>query len=275
MLRTNHPGSREVILKLYRRFQDLSFAEIGVVAVFRSGNDGFHWQLGEKTAAASDLRSAVWGLEAALCEAIIGSQQRLMAIHAATLYLRNSAVLLVGASGVGKSTLSVALSQRGFTLATDDVALIDPQTLHVHPIPRCVHLDQHSVLLLGAEGFHFPNGWRQFSFLTPVDLDTRPTPQCKAGLLIYIAAPRASRPHLRPVSQSEMAARLLSETGQGQLTDSENLAMLARVSISAGCFHLVPGSLSETVDVVSDLILGHQSTPIAIEHQDSGAAKFG
>ena len=274
VLRTNHSGSRESILRLYRQFSRTSVAEIEVEAVFLSENDGFHWQLEEKTAVASDFRSALWGLEAALCEAIIRSQQHLIAIHAATLYFRNSAVMLVGPSGAGKSTLSVALSRRGFTLATDDVALLDPQTLNIFPIPRCVHLDRHSVLLLEADGLRLPNAWRQFSFLTPEDLDSRPTPQCSAGLLIYIAGPRVPRAQLKPVSQSEMAARLLSETGQGRLTDSEDLAVLARMSISAACFQLVPGSLSETADLVSDLILGNQRAG-APDHQDFRVAKLG
>ena len=73
--------------------------------------------------------------------------------------------MLVGPSGAGKSTLSVALSRRGFTLATDDVALLDPRTLHIFPIPSCVHLDRHSVLLLEADGVRLPNAGRQFSFV--------------------------------------------------------------------------------------------------------------
>ena len=98
--------------------------------------------------------------------------RRWIAIHAATVYSRDSAVMLVGPSGAGKSTLSVALSRRGFTLATDDVAFIDPETLEVHPIPRCVHLDRRSVELLEADGFRLPESWKRISFVAPVDLNT-------------------------------------------------------------------------------------------------------
>jgi hypothetical protein len=261
VLRTNHPESRDAFVRLYRQFESSIDAETAIEAVFRSQGDEFRWQLGEKTGRASDVRGALWGLESALCEATLRSQQRLIAIHAATIYSRDSAVMLVGPSGAGKSTLSVALSRRGFTLATDDVALVDPNTLTVHPIPRCVHLDRQSVLLLEAECFHLPETWKRFSFLAPVDLDSRPIPQCGAGLLIYIAGPRAQRSRLKPVSQSEMAARLLSETGQGPLTDSENVAVFSRMSSSAACFHLIPGSLSETADLVAALILRHQYAP--------------
>jgi hypothetical protein len=273
VLRTNHPDSQEAFLRLYRKFLSPRAGETGVEAVLSEETDGFRWRLREKALGASDLGSALWGLEAALCEAILRSQQRWTAIHAATVYSRDSAIMLVGPSGAGKSTLSVALSRRGFTLATDDVAFVDPQTLYVHPIPRCVHLDQESVRLLQADGLRFPDDWKRFSFLAPVDLDNRPIPECRAGLLIYIARPRAQRPQIRPVSQSEMAARLLSETGQGPLTDSENLAVLARISSSAGCFHLVPGSLSETADLVSDLSSQRQRTSVTTDRRGVRGAK--
>jgi hypothetical protein len=259
VLRTNVGEARDSFARLYRQFFNSSGAEIEVEAVVCNEGDGFRWELQEKTGASVDLGSALWSLESALCEAILRSQVRWIAIHAATVYSGDSAVMLIGPSGVGKSTLSVALSRRGFALATDDVAFIDPKTLEIHPIPRCIHLDQRSVQLLEADGFRLPESWNRISFIAPVDLNSQPIPRCRAGLLIYIAAPRAERPYLKPVSQSEMAARLLSETGQGPLPDSAALEVLVKVSSSAACFSLIPGSLSETADAISDLILGHRA----------------
>jgi hypothetical protein len=260
VLRTNDAHSSDSIVRLYRQFVSQNLADIRVDAVFRRENGGFRWRLQEKSGIASDLPRALCDFESALCEAIIRSQRRLIAIHAATVYSADSAVLLLGPSGAGKSTLSVALNRRGFVLATDDVALLDPETLEIHPIPRCVHLDKRSVQLLEADGFRLPQSWRRISFVAPIDLDPhyKHLPRCKAGMLIYIAGPRAQHPDLRPVSQSEMAARLLSETGQGPLSDSEALDVLVKVSSSAACFSLIPGSLSETADALSDLILRYR-----------------
>jgi hypothetical protein len=260
VLRTNDAHSSDSIVRLYRQFVSQDLANIGVDAVFRRENNEFHWRLQEESGTASDLRRALCDFESALCEAIIRFQARLIAIHAGTVYSSDSAVLLIGPSGAGKSTLSVALSGRGFTLATDDVAFIDPETLEIHPIPRCVHLDQRSVQLLEADGLKLPESWKRIAFVAPIDLNPqyKPLPPCKAGLLIYIAGPRARHPHLKPVSQSEMAARLLSETGQGRLSDSEALDVLVKVSSSAACFSLIPGSLSDTADSLSDLILRHR-----------------
>jgi hypothetical protein len=258
VLRTNFGEARDSFARLYRQFLNPSGAEIGVEAVVCTESDRFRWRLQEKTGASLDLGSALWSLESALCEAILRSHERWIAIHAATVYSGDSAVMLIGPSGAGKSTVSVALSRRGFTLATDDVAFLDPETLDVHPIPRCVHLDRRSVELLEADGLKLPESWKRISFVAPVDLGSQPIPRCRAGLLIYIAAPRVERPSFKPVSQSEMAARLLSETGQGPLSDSQALSVLAKVSSEAGCFTLIPGSLSETADALSDLILRHR-----------------
>lgn len=258
VLRTNFGEARDSFARLYRQFLNPSSAEIGVEAVVCDESDRFRWSFQEKTGASLDLGSALWSLESALCEAILRSQRRWIAIHAATVYSGDLAVMLIGPSGAGKSTLSVGLSRRGFALATDDVAFIDPETLDVHPIPRCVHLDRRSVELLDADGVRLPESWKRVSFVAPVDLNSQPIPRCRAGLLIYIAAPRAERPYFKPVSQSEMAARLLSETGQGPLSDSQALSVFAKVSSEAACFTLLPGSLSETADALSDLILRQQ-----------------
>ena len=141
VMKTNHSESRDAIVRLYHRFLRSSASETVVEAGFEAEGDGFRWRVGDKTGDGPNLGSALWAFESALCEGIIRSQRRLIAVHAATLYFRGLAVMLIGPSEAGKSTLSVAFSRRGFTLATDDVALVDPQTLNVHPIPRCLHLD--------------------------------------------------------------------------------------------------------------------------------------
>ena len=113
---------------------------------------------------------------------------------------------------------------------------------------------ERSLALLEADGFRVPEMLRRLSFVTPTDLDNRPVPQCVADLLIYVAGPRRDLPHLKRISQSEMAAHLWSEIGQGPLTDSETIRVLTRMSSSARCFTLIPSSLSETADVVADLV---------------------
>jgi hypothetical protein len=274
-LRTNHPDAREAFARLYRRFVKSGTDEVAVDALLESNRDQFLWRLREKTVASLDLNSALLGLESALCEAIIRSQQSSIAVHAAALYSVDSVVLLVGPSGAGKSTLSLALSRRGMTAATDDVTLVDPKTLRVLPIPRPFHLDRQSVLLLEGDRMQLPEVWKRLSFMAPIDLDEKSVPQWRAGLLIFITGPRTRFPHLKPVSQSEMAARLLSETGEGPLTDSETVRVLSRVCGGASCFTLVPGPFAQTADALGELILRPQKEFTVSTKCDHAIAAFG
>jgi hypothetical protein len=180
-----------------------------------------------------------------------------MAIHASVIYAGDSAALLVGTSGAGKTTLSLALARRGLSVATDDVALVNPETLHVLPIPRCFHLDRQSVALLEADGFQFPNSWKRSSFMVPSDLGAQAGSAGRARLLVFMSGPRARQPLFRTISQAEMVARVLSETGQGPIEDPEIVRRLSQVVAGAACYSLISGPLAETADALADLLTRH------------------
>jgi hypothetical protein len=253
---TNRPDARRSIARLYERFRCASRGETGVEALLEGDRiDGFRWRVGESAGTTSDLPGALWSLEAALCQAIIRSQRRCMAVHASAICAGNSATLLVGRSGAGKTTLSLALARRGLAVATDDVALVEPETLNVFPIPRCFHLDDQSVTLLEADGLRFPQSWKRFSFMVPSDLGVRAIGPCRAQLLVFVSAPPAEQPLITPISQAEMVARLLSETGQGPLEDPEIVRGLCRLAGGVSCHSLIPGPLAETADALAYLAL--------------------
>ena len=62
-------------------------------------------------------------------------------VHAAVVATATRSVLLIGRSGSGKSTTAVGLATAGLALYTDDVALIDRDTLRPVFVPRPVKLD--------------------------------------------------------------------------------------------------------------------------------------
>jgi len=253
-LHTSRADAREAILRLYGRFQTQGAQENAVQAALSEDGDGFAWVVGEVSGTAPDIGSSLWSLESALCEATIRSQRRMIAVHAAAIYSGRLAALLVGSSGAGKSTLSFSMIRRAFTIATDDVSLVDPDTLAVFPIPRCFHLDDTSVSLLKADGTRLPEVWSRSGFMTPADLNREAVPRVRAAILVFISGPREERPRIAAISQSEMAARLLSETGKGPLTDLETVAVLSRIASGASCLRLVPGPLTQTADLLADAI---------------------
>jgi hypothetical protein len=253
-LRTNVPDARRLIARLYRNFSAPSVVDTALEVVVEQDRDGFLWKLDEHSGTSQDLPSALSNLEAALCETIIRSQQRCIAIHSATIQVENSFAMLAGRSTAGKTTLSLALTRRGFPAAGDDVALLRPETLDVLPIPRCFHLDDRGASLLEADGLEFPASWLRFRFMVPNDFRQPDVSPRRARWLIFLRGPRAEQPVIAPLSQAEMTARLLSETGQGPLEDSETIRVICRLVSEASCFELRPGPLAETADAIVDLL---------------------
>jgi len=254
-LHTNVNDVQYLMTGLYRDFltSNLNGSEAEAI-IQRKREDQFSWRLGEKGGTASTLPHALWNLEAALCETIIRSQRRSIAIHAAIIQVEDSIAILAGRSQAGKTTLSLALARRGLRVAGDDVALVEPETLNVLPIPRCFHVDDRGAALLEAGGPPLPTAWRRFRFIVPNDFGGPVGSSGHPRWLIFMRGPRAGHPMIAAVSQAEMTARLLSECGQGPLSDSETIAVICRLASGASCFALTPGPLGETADAITTLL---------------------
>jgi hypothetical protein len=85
-------------------------------------------------------------------------------IHAASLSTGMGAVMVGGLGGVGKTTLSMALSREpGFTLGAENLSLTDGET--VLPCHEPIRMDPHSLELLGAmpalHPMRFPAGLKE------------------------------------------------------------------------------------------------------------------
>ena len=97
-------------------------------------------------------------LECGLDWCIASHCHQYLIVHAAALERGGRALLLPAPAGSGKSTLCAALVRcGGWRLLSDELALIDPASGHVVPLPRPVRLKGASIdalqALVGAQGF--------------------------------------------------------------------------------------------------------------------------
>jgi len=69
-------------------------------------------------------------------------------VHAAVIEKNGFVAIMPGSPGAGKSTLCAALVNRGWRLFSDEMALINPETLHVIPIPRPISLKNESINII-------------------------------------------------------------------------------------------------------------------------------
>ncbi|CAD5375194.1 Aldolase [Rubrivivax sp. A210] len=75
---------------------------------------------------------------------------RYLILHAAVLERNGRALILPAPPGSGKSTLCAGLAWRGWRLLSDELALIDPASGRVSPLPRPVSLKNRSIEVIRA-----------------------------------------------------------------------------------------------------------------------------
>lgn len=77
----------------------------------------------ERHAGADDPDLSAYFMGSAM--AAILQQRQFLILHASAVKMRDGAILFMGRSGVGKSTICYALQQRGFSMIADDMAVLD------------------------------------------------------------------------------------------------------------------------------------------------------
>jgi HprK-related kinase A len=82
-----------------------------------------------------------WGLN--WCIASLSHQ--FLIIHSSVVEKNGEAIIMPGAPGSGKSTLSAALAANGWRLLSDEMALVSLENLQVYPVPRPISLKGTSI----------------------------------------------------------------------------------------------------------------------------------
>jgi len=78
-------------------------------------------------------------------------------LHGSTISNGKAAILLMGASGKGKSTLTTLLATHGFELVADDVSPLHAKTTHIHHNPAAVSIKHGAFKLLKPLVSNFNN----------------------------------------------------------------------------------------------------------------------
>lgn len=112
-----------------------------------------------------------WGLN----WAVTAHAHHYVVYHAAVLERAGRAVVLPAPPGSGKSTLTAALSQRGWRLLSDELALLDARDGLLYGLARPVNLKNQAIALMRA--------------FAPDAVMTEPVPDTLKGTLSLMKAP--------------------------------------------------------------------------------------
>lgn len=178
-------------------------------------------------------------------------------VHAGVVSNGERSALLIGRSGSGKSTTSVAMALEGYVLYSDDVALVDPDTLRPLCVPRPVKLDPIARRSLRSRGLRLDKGtWIGESInrtcvpgLPDVD---RPGPPIEFA--IFFGDSRQSRAELRPITSAEAAMRLIMQSSSEKFDHSGPSDGAMTVVNGAKNFELTAGDLDATVRELRQLL---------------------
>jgi hypothetical protein len=178
-------------------------------------------------------------------------------IHAGVVAIGNTAVLLPGRTGSGKSILTLGLVARGFQYLSDDVAPMVIDTMKVLPFPRAINIKKNLFELSNrGNGLH----WIQIreehlGYIRVKDINGgvigRPSD------VKYIIFPRydpSCDPQLLKISKAQALKRLINCSFNFDAHKERGIYFLIRLVENAECHVLSANDLEKTTRLILDLI---------------------
>lgn len=211
---------------------------------------------------ASTLEDALLAVEWQLVTDVLAHQTDRFHLHGAALADPTGVmtVLVLGESGAGKTTLTLALIAAGFRPYADDVVLVDADTLTVARFPRAFHVDGQTRRLVAPL---FGERTWEVAGLPPGNC--LPSVWAEAPAPVGAIVLPKSRDHARPLlvglTVADAAMALLSCTTTLERAPALALRAAARLTASAPTYALHAGPLPVTADAVATLVAGLRAGP--------------
>ncbi|MCI0771379.1 MAG: hypothetical protein J4O08_02505 [Chloroflexi bacterium] len=188
-------------------------------------------------------------------------------LHAGALSRNGEGIILPAPSESGKTSLTMALTRRGFGYMSDEFGMVDvsgPQRM-LHPFPKPFSIKDRSLfqdlaaqehLWVGPEAdalhekdeepvwYIHPDDARKGAVGSPVPL-------------AYVLFPRYSssaKPCLTPLASGDVVRHLIENSVNFQRVGRAGLSTIVDLVRGAQCYSLAINDLQQTADLVEDLI---------------------
>ena len=200
----------------------------------------------------------------AIAVAAVNRHRIFLQLHAGVVSSGDRCILLPGASGSGKTTLTAGLVGAGFTYLSDEVALLEEETLDLRPFPLAIGVKRGAVAAVaerwpqvGELQAHARIDGEYVRYLAlPSEHCAPPDSTCTAGWLIFPRYGAELSTALRPITRPQALRRLMQDCMVlPQLLDEARVEKLVQWMRGLQCFELPMNSLTEAVELVKQQCL--------------------
>jgi hypothetical protein len=170
-------------------------------------------------------------------------------VHAAALEYQGKGLMLIAASGGGKSTTTWALCHHGFRYLSDELGPVDLRTLKVVPYPHALNLKRT------PPSYPLPPQTVRTSRTLHVPVETLPggvqsAPTPLAAIFFLFYRPDVSSPQIQPVNRAEGGARVFANALNALAHPGDGLNAALEIAANCSCFELTSNDLRETCCIV-------------------------
>jgi hypothetical protein len=168
-------------------------------------------------------------------------------LHGAAVTWHNDGIILAGASGQGKSSLSLALVKHGFKFLSDDIAGLNLTTQTVEPFPRSLNLRQRGLPILRhlLKVKEITHG--------PIDIEALfPNSLCSTSPLrhLFLLKGIQSQPKIKPIPKRQAIWQALQLSHTPVTHPAKMLWQLAPLFNQIHCYELIVGELDPTAVLI-------------------------
>jgi hypothetical protein len=205
-------------------------------------------------AMATGLDDLVYYLEKDITIEIQRRRPDLLFLHGAAVEWRGAAVVLAADSGSGKSTTTWALLHHGFRYLSDELAVIDPDTLRVFAYPHAVCLKQPPPPPYGLPAATLRLGRTTHVPVTALPAPLADDPLPLGAVFLIRHDPDLITPRLRRLGAAEASARIYVNALNALAHADRGLDAALQIAGHVPCFALSTGELGETCEIIRSAI---------------------
>ena len=201
---------------------------------------------GLEIVAAADLPSFFQEVEWNLTETAMEGLGHFFQVHAGVAVFEDRAHLLIGPPDAGKTSLVLGLAERGATVFTDEVALVEPRHLRVQSFRRDLIVHRETERLFVATLAHLDSPpfkvFPAYRYLDPTGLDGgHGATSAAIAQLVFPVLRLGAAVEVRPVGQAEAARRVLEQVFNLDSWKEQGVDLIGRLVEACGAVEVVFG----------------------------------